>query len=337
MSLSERLDHFQRHNPVVAFPIATIYKFFDDAGNYLAAALTYYALVSVLPLLLLASTVLGFVLSGHPGLQSELLESAVAQLPVIGPQLSAPSGMGTGVGLAVGLLGSTYGALGVAQALQHAGNTIWQIPRNSRANPFHGRFRSLVLVAIAGFAMLLAVIGIAVLHNLFQQSAMSRWLIFLGGVVLGSLFLLYAFQVAPTKPIPWRKLVPGAVIAAILLELLQNFSYLYVDHVVRRANDVNAIFAVVLGLLAYLYVAATIVVLAMEVNVVYAERLWPRALLTPFTDNVELTEADRRTYTGMATSQRTKGFQVIRANYDEQPREERDVETRSKPDEESRQ
>ena len=53
----------------------------------------------------------------------------------------------------------------------------------------------------------------------------------------------------------------------------------------------------------------------MEINVVLARRLWPRALLTPFTDNVELTEADRRAYVGYARAQRHKGFETVEVTF----------------------
>ena len=50
-------------------PLGVVYKFFDDQGGYLAAVLTYYAFVSIFPILLIASAVLGFVLQGQPELQ----------------------------------------------------------------------------------------------------------------------------------------------------------------------------------------------------------------------------------------------------------------------------
>ena len=51
---------------------------------------------------------------------------------------------------------------------------------------------------------------------------------------------------------------------------------------------------------------------------VLARRLWPRALLTPFTDAVELTEADQRAYTGYARAQRHKGFERVDVSFDEE-------------------
>jgi hypothetical protein len=87
---TERLDQFQRKHPWAGFPLAVVYKYLDDFGAYLAALLTYYGFVSLFPLLLLLSTVLGFVLSGDPRLQHEVLTSALHQFPVIGGDLAQP-------------------------------------------------------------------------------------------------------------------------------------------------------------------------------------------------------------------------------------------------------
>ena len=320
MSKIEVVDRAQRRHRILGFPLAIFYKFFDDMGNYLAVLLAYYALIAIIPLLLLASTLLGIVLIGHPKLQEDLLDSALGQVPVIGEQLKVPGSFSGGVvAVLIGVLGSVYGALGVANALQYAGNTIWHIPRNSRPNPFMARGRSLLLVATAGLGMAIVVIGIAVLHSLFQDTLVSRVLIGIAGVVVATGVLLVAFQLAQNKAVPWGKLLPGALLASVGLQVLQNASYVYVDHVIGRASTTNAIFAAVLGLLAYLYLAALVVIFSMELNVVHAERLWPRALLTPFTDNVELTPADEDAYTGQARAQRTKGFEQIEVRFHGRP------------------
>lgn len=66
----------------------------------------------------------------------------------------------------------------------------------------------------------------------------------------------------------------------------------------------------------WLYVASAILVVAVEVNVVRAKHLWPRALMTPFTDNVDLTHGDRRSYSDAAKAQRTKGFENVDVTFD---------------------
>jgi len=93
--------------------------------------------------------------------------------------------------------------------------------------------------------------------------------------------------------------------------VLQRVGTLYVTEVLAKTSAVNQTFGLVLGMLGIIFIAAVMGVLGMEVNVVLARRLWPRALLTPFTDNVELTDADRRAYTSYARAQRHKGFETV--------------------------
>ncbi|WP_310964145.1 YihY/virulence factor BrkB family protein [Nocardioides terrisoli] len=317
MSISERLDRTQQRHPVLGFPIACFYKFFDDFGNYLAATMTYYAFVSMVPLLLLASTLLSVILVGHPGLQRQLLNSALAQFPVVGSQLKTPSALaGSPLGVIAGGLVAVYGGLGAAQALQYAGNTIWHVPRNSRPNPFLARGRSLMLLATAGLGMLVATIGSVVLRSMFQQTLLLKVATNIGGAAIAMAVLLVAYQLAPKRHLTLAQLWVGALLAAVLLQLLQTFGFLYVERVIKHATDTNAVFAIFLGLVGYLYLAAVILVLGMEVDVVRAERLWPRALLTPFTDNVVLTRADQTAYAGQAKAQRAKGFQEIDVRFE---------------------
>ena len=75
-------------------------------------------------------------------------------------------------------------------------------------------------------------------------------------------------------------------------------------------------FGLVLGLIAWIYLLALVIVFAAEVNVVAQRRLWPRALLTPFTDQVQLTSADERAYTAYAESERHKGFEIVDVDFE---------------------
>ena len=86
-------DRAQRRWSVLGYPIAVIYKYFDDQGNYLASIITYYAFIAIFPLLLLGSSILGFILQGNQELQQDLIDSALAQFPIIGDQLGRPEGL----------------------------------------------------------------------------------------------------------------------------------------------------------------------------------------------------------------------------------------------------
>jgi uncharacterized BrkB/YihY/UPF0761 family membrane protein len=318
VAVTERLDRFQRKHPGAAFPLAVAYKYFDDFGAYLAALLTYYGFVSLFPLLLLFSTVLGFVLSGDQRLQHEVLTSALHQFPVIGGDLARPKRLGGGPGgLAVGVAGSLYGGLGVAQAFQYASNTVWGVPRNNRPNPFKARGRSLLLLAIAGLAVLsTTALSIAGGGGAGALGTAGRSLTLGASVVINVAVSIFVFRFAPGRRLSVRDVVPGAVATAVVWQLLQSFGVIYVRHVVEHASATNAVFALVLGLLAFLYLTATAVLLCMEINVVRVNRLQPRSLLTPFTDNVALTAGDRRAYTRQAKAQRSKGFQHVDVEFD---------------------
>jgi len=317
VAFAERPDRFQRKHPWAGFPLAVVYKYFDDFGAYLAAMLTYYAFVSLFPLLLIASTILGIVLSGDQKLQHELLSSALQQFPVIGQELARPRHLSGGaVGLMVGILGSLYGGLGVAQAFQYATNTVWGVPRNSRPNPFKARGRSLILLATAALTVLattlLTVVGGGGVGAL---GTAERYLALAASVVINVAVSIFAFRFASARRLSIRDVAPGAAASAVIWQLLQSFGVIYVRHVVKHASATNAVFAVVLGLLAYLYIASTAVLLCMEINVVRVNHMHPRALLTPFTDNVTLTAGDRQAYSRQAKAQRSKGFEHIDVNF----------------------
>jgi YihY family inner membrane protein len=297
--------------------VAVVYKFADDQGNYLAALITYYGFLSLFPLLLLSATILSFVLHGNPDLQQKVLDSALGQFPIVGTQLADPQGLsGNGVGLAVGILGTVYGGLGVAQAAQNAMNTIWRVPRNSRPNPLQSRLRSLLLLLVVGLS-LIGTTALAALGSVFNGFGIgTKIALGIGTFALNAVVFTIAFRVATARDITLRQTVPGAVAAALTWQLLQYFGALYVGHVVKGATAINSVFALVLGLIAWIYLEAVIVVLAVEYNSVRSLGLYPRALLTPFTDDVDLTDADERSYTQQAEATRAKGFEEINVDFD---------------------
>ncbi|MFB9376466.1 YihY/virulence factor BrkB family protein [Kineococcus gynurae] len=324
MSVISATDAFQRRHRGVSYPLSVLYKFFDDQGGYLAALITYYAFVSLFPLLLLMSTVLGYVLADDPRAQDAVISSALGQFPVIGTQLEEPERLGGGaLGIVIGSLGALYGALGVGLALQNAVNIAWAIPRNERPNPIQARLRSLLLIVTAGLFVLGTTILSAISADVGRWlGATGTWETVLNGLsraaaaVFTALAFSVAFRLAAAHRPRFAQVVPGGIFAAVIWLLLQNFGGNLVDEVMRRASDTNFIFALVLGLLAFLYVASVAVVLAVEGDVVRVNRLYPRALLTPLTDAVELTEADERAYAGQAKAARLKGFELVRVTFD---------------------
>jgi len=321
-SAVDRVDDFQQRHPVIGVPLAVVYKFLDDQGPYLSAIITYYGFIAIFPLLLLASSILGFLLQGDQEFQEQVLNSALSQFPIIGDELGRPEGLqGSRTAVVVGALTALYGSLGLGQALQNAMNVVWAVPRNSRPNPVLLRFKSLLLLITAGIAVL-AISVVSALGSgteIVEASALVRWLIRVLTVVLIGLVLTFLFRLAAARSLRWSQAAPGAFAVAVMWQALQSLGTVYVSRVLAETEGtINGTYALVLGLIGIIFIAAFMGVLGMEINVVLARRLWPRALLTIFTDNVRLTAADKRAYAYYAQMQRHKGYERVEVTFEDQ-------------------
>ena len=319
--MSGRVDAFQRRHPAMGFPIAVVYKYFDDQGNYLAALMAYYAFIGTFPLLLISSSVLGFVLQDNEDLRNDVLDSALKNFPVIGDQLARPEGLqGSAGAIVVGLVLSLYGAINVALAAQNAMNVAWALPRNSRPNPLAARGRAIALLSTGGVGVLLiSAISIAGTNAEGLQMDIGRisWLVNAATIVVTAGVFVFIFRFATPRKLTRNDVLPGAIAVAVLWHLLQRGGSAFVERVVNNSSATTGVFAIVLGLLAWLFLISVTVVICVEINVVRHLKLYSRALLTPFTDDVDLTEADRRAYTSYALAQRTKNFAHVDVRFDD--------------------
>lgn len=336
LSLTARFDAFQRRHPFAGFPIGVIYKFGEDQGPYLAALITYYGFLSLFPLLLLLTSILGFVLDGRPDLQQQILDSALSQFPVIGDEVADPQGLQGSTGaIIVGGLVALYGALGVAQAIQNTMYVTWSVPRYRRPNPIRARLRSLHLIVLAGIAVVATTILSGAVSNAKAFGAdVGGWrtviAIGVSFLVNGAMFVVM-FRIFHPDEVRRREVFLGAIVAAVIWQLLQFFGPVFVGNVVKDSGSAYGVFALVLGLLAWIFLAAVGVVIGSEINAVRTKRLYPRALLTPFTDHVDLTDADRRAYRDAVNSQQFKGFQSVTVHYKNDGQQASARRTRAQP------
>ncbi|MGE2732033.1 YihY/virulence factor BrkB family protein [Mycolicibacterium vaccae] len=312
------LDRLQQRSRTAGFAIAVVYKYVDDQANYLAALITYYAFVSLFPLLLLLTTALGAVLGNRPQWRESIVDSALSQFPLLGDQLSQPEALRGGtVAVVVGIAGALYGGLGVGQALQNAMDSVWSVPRFTRRDPFRSRLHSLLLLAALGSSLIGTTLLTALGRNWSGLGALGTGAVVAASITLNTVVCIVAFRVTTVRSLSVAQVLPGAVLAAVIWQMLQWFGAAYVARVVASASVTNSVFAIVLGMLAFLYLVSAVLMICAEINVVRVDRLHPRALLTPFIDNVELTEADRKAYAGQAEAQRAKSFQQVDVSFDD--------------------
>jgi len=312
--LVRRIDARQQRTPILAFPFAVLKKFGDDRAGGLAALLAYYGFVALFPLLLLLVTVLGLALRGNTSLQRRVLQSALSDFPIIGDQLrhNIHSLRQSGLGLTIGILGLIWGSLGVTQAGQHAMAQIWNIEGKNRP-PFFVRFgRGLLFIGLLG-------VDIALIVGATQLGAVgpghALWLRVVNLVVTTALNIgvfVAAFRLLTPKQIELRALVPGAVMAAIAFTALQIGGTYLIAHQLRHTSEVYGLFAIVLGLLSWLYLSAEVTLYAAEVNVVRARKLWPRSIVQP-----PLTGPDREVLRGIVEQEIRRPEQRVDVGFDE--------------------
>lgn len=324
MALGARLDRAQRRHRGLGFVIAVLYKFADDQGGYLAALITFYAFLSLFPLLLLLTTSLAFVLNGHHHLQEQLVNSALGQFPIIGDQLrdDVQALKGSGTAVAIGVIGAIFGSLGVARAIGNALDTVWAVPRRSRPNPFFARLRSLSLIGLLGLGLILTTVLSTVTTGASAFGRLAAGLQALAvvlAIVGNAALILVGFKVLTARSVRVMEILPGAVFAAAGWQAVQTLGGYYIAHQLQGSTQVYGLFGLVLGLITWLYFLAVMIVIAMEINAVRVDRLFPRSLLSPFVDRVDLTDSDRRAYTSYAQAEQFKSFQRVDVTFGEKP------------------
>jgi YihY family inner membrane protein len=289
-----RIDRFQQRHPPLAVPVAVIQKFGNDRAGAFATRIAYQALFSVFPLLLLFSTVLGWVLEDRPGLRDDIIDSALRDFPIIGSELrtAARPLEGSGLGLAIGIIGTLYGALGFGQSAEAAMNTVWNIPRAEWPNFIHRRLRSLAVVVVIGAGAVASALGAALLRGIPSNGRAVGMLV---ALIVDTAVFVVAFMFLTARGLSWRDVGLGAVVAAALWGGLKFVGEWYVGRVLRGADEVYGFFATVIALLTWVFVAAQLILLAAELNVVIRDRLWPRSLTQP-----PLTDGDREVFRRIA-------------------------------------
>ncbi len=285
-STLDGIDRAQRQRPWLSVPFAIVKRYGESNVGNLAATIAYYGFFSLFPLLLVLTSVAGYLLHDRPDLQQQLLDSALAQFPIVGNQIreNVASVQGSGTAVAIGIVLALWAGLGGVRAVQGAMDTVWDVPRKRRPS-----FAKSVGIALLTLLVLAAFLAAAALVTYFVGSA--------GGILgvgagiatlaLNIGFLIVGYRVLTTAEVTWRQVVPGALIAGVGWTILLALGGWIVSRQVSSSTHVYGTFAVVIGLLGWIYLGAQIALLGAVANVVISRRLWPRSV------RGELTPADR--------------------------------------------
>lgn len=262
-------------NPLVRRAIRLNERYGEDGGGYLAASITYYAFLSFFPLLLLALSVVGFLLASQPGLQGEVTEAVAEAVPglqaIVGKNLDVIEGARAGAGV-LGLVGLLWTGSGVVGAGR---NAIREVYREGPPEGGLGQKAWLLGVTIGLGAIALTATGLAAVAVNLDAEGPLGVVLRIGGVVLSfaldlGLFLL-AYRVLARGERGWRRYLPGAVFAAVGWTLLKLLGTWYATATVERTGSVYGPFAATIGVLVILYLSARVFVYGAELNAVMME------------------------------------------------------------------
>jgi inner membrane protein YhjD len=274
--LRRRIDAAQG-NRVIGFVLTVQKRFSEDGGGNLAAGLTYFAFLSLFPLLLVAASVIGFVLADDPAGQARLANKLAGSIPGLGTLLADNVKAlvdARGAAGVVGVIGALWSGTGLAKASSFA------LARVTR-KPEKGNFLQTQLWALGstlglGALALVATGAGAALPAVAFSSAAGAALGILGVVASFALDLTLftvCYRVlnrSLSRPIThsWR----GALIPALGWTALKYLGSWYAARSVSGSIAVFGAFASVVGILVILYLVARLFIYGAELNAVLREK-----------------------------------------------------------------
>ena len=243
-----------------------------EAGDQMAAAVTFYWFLSLFPLLLLAISVLGYLLGGDA--PTRVSDALTGYLPgqlihTIGTTLTTAKGK---AGL-IGLVGLLLSGLGWVDSLRQAIRTMWH--HNVQAGNIVTRKIADVLVLVGlGATMTASVVVTAatttatgwVLHLLglshtTTAAVLTQIVTYLLACVADTALFLFLFMRLPRLHCPVRQVVKGAVLGAVGFQVLKFAGAFYVAHTTTKGEATYGTFAVVVGLLLFLNLVSRYILL----------------------------------------------------------------------------
>ncbi|MBW3615390.1 MAG: YihY/virulence factor BrkB family protein [Actinobacteria bacterium] len=253
--------------PVLGRVLDVQERYSDLNGNNMAAAVTFQAFVSLLPLLLVAVAVVGFV----AGQGVDVAGRVISELGLTGDAkdavtdaVNAAKGSKRVAG-PIGIISLLWSGLGLVNALQYAYNQVWQVEARGLKDKAVG-------MLWLGGAVVLFVGAAAVTTALQWLPAAVRPLAVVVGLAVNFAMWVWTAKILPNTDLPWRAVIPGSILAAVGFEVLKVVGAIYVPRAVASSSQLYGALGIVVAILAWLFFFGRLIVYSAVVNVVLWEK-----------------------------------------------------------------
>jgi membrane protein len=270
---SDRVMTMRARSPIVDVVVGMLDGWRKHQSGRNASLLSFFFFLSIFPLLLVATTILGFVLQDNEELQQRIVEGALDNIPVLGQQLANdPSSLDGSVWvLLVGLATALWSATKAFVGLQVALDDVWEVAIDERPGIHVQRGRAILGLVIVGVAQV-GTLVLSALVNAAGLSGISRILLLVAGLVVNVAVLAFMYRFLTSAPTTWADVWPGALAAGIAFSLLQYFGSGIVKRITDNAGDTYGQFALVLGLVTWLGFLSIAALMSAELNAALVRR-----------------------------------------------------------------
>jgi len=262
----------RERRPALDHLVRAYQRYSADAGDRLAAAVTFYWFLSLFPILLLAVSLLGYVYGDDADARVDEALAGVLPAPAVETvamtlrEAKGPAGV-------IGLLGTLLSGLRWIDGLRDALRSVWH--QNVTAGNFVTRRLADVVALVGLFATIATSITVTGLATGFSTTALAvlgvaetpvavvllRVVTYASAVLADTLLFLFLFTRLARVASPRRRVLQGALLGAVCFELLKVGGAYYVERTTSTGAATYGTFAVVVGLLLFLNLASRLLLL----------------------------------------------------------------------------
>ena len=259
--------------PGLDHAVRAVQRYQADAGDRQAAAVTFFGFLSFFPLISLAAGILSYALGdeavGTVVRQIDQNASGLATSLKLGELLS--NDREAGIAGAIGLVGLLYSGLGWVDAMREAIRTIWH-HNVKEGNFLVKKAKDVLVLAGLGLTVVLSVgvsaatgaftgaaLDLVGLEETFVATAVAKVVGIALGLLASTALFLYLFWRLPRVTTPLRRVLRGAVLAAVLFEVVKRVGAIYIERTTE--NPLYGTFAVIVGLLIWINIVSRLLLL----------------------------------------------------------------------------